>query len=302
MPDSIATAVFIFSAVLILIALLGGKFKIFGSEVSDSVSNPIIRFVAFALGAFLLVVALGIQAPFGIDIFGDNRSTASGNPLDPSSSRFSIPFTEPTREIDWNESAEEFSGNVDQDFKLECPKGGTISRIYGTDIYTSGSSICSAAVHAGIITARDGGRVKIRSLGAQNFFNKTTRNGVSSRGYGSYGGSFTFIQGGQPIAMKQIQMIDWSATASNISKRLDQDFEYVCPEGGTVARIYGTDIYTSGSSICSAAVHAGLINAREGGNVRIQILGPQEFFNGTERNGVSSRKYGAYDSSFIFLE
>ena len=205
-------------------------------------------------------------------------------------------------EISWSNSARNLEGNVGQDFKFKCPEGGTIGRVYGTDIYTSGSSVCSAAVHAGIISAKDGGKVTIRSLGAQDFFNGTTRNGVQSLRYGQYRGSFTFLDARKPIAVEQIQIITWNDNASGIRSRLDQEFEYMCPEGGNISRVYGTDIYTSGSSICGAAVHAGVINARDGGRVKIQILGLQEFFNGTERNGVSSLKYGQYGSSFIFIE
>ena len=121
-------------------------------------------------------------------------------------------------------------------------------------------------------------------------------------GYGQYGGSFTFLDNRKPIAIEQIQIIAWNDSASRVRSRLGQDFEYMCPEGGTISRVYGTDIYTSSSSICSAGVHAGVINARDGGRVRIQILGAQEFFNGTERNGVSTLKYGNYGTSFIFIE
>lgn len=301
MPDSIANAAFIFSAILILIALLGGKFKIFGSEISDTVSNPLLRFVAFAIGSFLLVLVLDIQAPFG-NILGGKASSPPVAQPDSDSPSFTIPFVEPVEEISWSDTARQFSANVDQDFRLRCPEGGTIGNIYGTDIYTSGSSICSAAVHAGIINAKDGGIVKIRSLGSQDFFNGTARNGVTSGRYGSDGGSFTFIDSRRPIATEQIQILEWSDTASNIRGRLDQDFEYRCPENGDIARVYGTDIYTSSSSICSAAVHSGVISARDGGNVKIQVLGPQAFFNGTDRNGVVSQKYREYGSSFVFIE
>jgi hypothetical protein len=59
MPDNLRIGVFTFGAVLTLVALLGGNFKFFGAEVASTVSNPILRFVAFALGAML--VALAIQ-------------------------------------------------------------------------------------------------------------------------------------------------------------------------------------------------------------------------------------------------
>ena len=59
MPDNLRIGVFAFGAVLILVALLGGNFKLFGAEVASTVSNHILRFIAFALGAML--VALAIQ-------------------------------------------------------------------------------------------------------------------------------------------------------------------------------------------------------------------------------------------------
>jgi hypothetical protein len=58
MPDNIAIAAFVFGAILILIALLGGNFKLFGSEISTSISSRWLRFVAFALGSVFIVLAL----------------------------------------------------------------------------------------------------------------------------------------------------------------------------------------------------------------------------------------------------
>ncbi|MGF1523726.1 MAG: LCCL domain-containing protein [Leptolyngbyaceae cyanobacterium] len=302
MPHSLVIAVFVFGAVLILLALSGGKFKIFGSEISESVSNPLLRIIAGVVGTFLLVLALDLQAPFGINIFGGEQPAPQSQQPNPDSPGINLPFVEQTEEISWRDSARDLAGSVGQDFKFKCPEGGTISRVYGTDIYTSSSSVCSAAVHAGLIDTKSGGNIKIRSLGAQSFFNGTTRNGVQSQGYGQYDGSFTFLDGRSPIATEQIQLISWNDSASGVRARLEQEFEYMCPEGGNISRVYGTDIYTSTSSICSAAVHAGVINARDGGRVKIQILGPQKFFNGTERNGISSLKYGEYNSAFLFIE
>lgn len=58
MPDNLRIGVFAFGAVLTLVALLGGNFKFFGAEVASTVSNPILRFVAFALGAMLVALAI----------------------------------------------------------------------------------------------------------------------------------------------------------------------------------------------------------------------------------------------------
>jgi len=62
MPNSIQIGILVLAAVLILIAILGGNFKLFGAEVTATVSNRFLRFAAFALGTALLVIAIGLPA------------------------------------------------------------------------------------------------------------------------------------------------------------------------------------------------------------------------------------------------
>jgi hypothetical protein len=57
MPQSVSLAAFIFGAVLVLIAVLGGRFKIFGAEVTGTVSGPL-RVVAGTVGVPLLAVGM----------------------------------------------------------------------------------------------------------------------------------------------------------------------------------------------------------------------------------------------------
>lgn len=90
-------------------------------------------------------------------------------------------------------------------------------------------------------------------------------------------------------------------TASKFRNNLDQTFRFTCPPNGSITGIWGTDVYTYDSSICTAAVHSGLITAKNGGRVAIKIRPGAEFYNGTTRNGVTSRRYGNYSGSFIFL-
>ncbi len=63
MPSSIAIAAFVLGAVLLLIAVLGGQFKIYAAEVSGSVGGRV-RILAGVLGAFFIVVGL-LGNPFG---------------------------------------------------------------------------------------------------------------------------------------------------------------------------------------------------------------------------------------------
>lgn len=58
MPTSIQVGVFVLGGVLILIAILGGKFKLFGAEIEATISNTPLRFVAGILGSVLLTIVL----------------------------------------------------------------------------------------------------------------------------------------------------------------------------------------------------------------------------------------------------
>jgi LCCL domain len=96
--------------------------------------------------------------------------------------------------------------------------------------------------------------------------------------------------------------IDWRENASNLRGRLNQNFTFTCSPNGAVGSVWGTGIYTDDSSICSAAVHAGLITTKNGGRVTIRIRPGVGFYNGTNRNGVSSQRYGNWKGSFIFIK
>ncbi|WP_442942330.1 LCCL domain-containing protein [Nostoc sp.] len=79
-------------------------------------------------------------------------------------------------------------------FQVNRPRSRGASPCAPTTVYTDDSSICNAAVHAGLITTRNGGQVRIRICpGAVSYYG-TTRNGVNSRNYGSWGGSFIFVR------------------------------------------------------------------------------------------------------------
>ncbi len=64
--------------------------------------------------------------------------------------------------------------------------------------------------------------------------------------------------------------------------------------------VWGTDIYTSDSGICRAALHAGQISTA-GGTVFVNLLPGQASYYGSVRNGVSSSDWtSGWDSSFSF--
>ncbi|MGB8702609.1 MAG: hypothetical protein WCD18_24615 [Thermosynechococcaceae cyanobacterium] len=63
MPDGIEIAAFVFGAILVLIAILGGNFKLFGAEIAENVPSKLLRIIAFVLGVALLVISLRIKIP-----------------------------------------------------------------------------------------------------------------------------------------------------------------------------------------------------------------------------------------------
>jgi len=93
----------------------------------------------------------------------------------------------------------------------------------------------------------------------------------------------------------------WNTTAVNLRGQINQQIAFDCPPNGSLRRIWGTDVYTNDSSICSAAVHAGLISLRYGGRFTIKVLPGASSYTGTVRNGVSSQRYGKWGSSYSFV-
>jgi ABC-type amino acid transport substrate-binding protein len=92
----------------------------------------------------------------------------------------------------------------------------------------------------------------------------------------------------------------WDESAIIAGSVIGARYLFTCPPGGFEGFVWGTDVYTTGSSVCSAAVHAGLITFA-GGSVVIEIRPGLSFYAGSERNGVSSRDNNNWDPSFVFV-
>lgn len=77
MPESLGIGFFVLGAVLILIALVGGKFKIFVAEISPAVTSPLIRIIAFALGVVFILLALNpTMASIALAVSANTESPA----------------------------------------------------------------------------------------------------------------------------------------------------------------------------------------------------------------------------------
>ena len=77
---------------------------------------------------------------------------------------------------------------------VTCPAGCIADNkgtVWGTDIYTNDSSVCAAAVHAGVISSSTGGLVVVTKADGQESYVGSDRNGISTLSYSAWGGSFT---------------------------------------------------------------------------------------------------------------
>ncbi len=172
--------------------------------------------------------------------------------------------------------------------------------IWGSDRYTADSSICRAAVHAGVIPAA-GGTVKVYAFGACSKFAGSSRHGVQTGDWGGYGASFAFKRnapcaedvkiGGLPPCPPNMTGDRGRAPACGL--------ECFCSSAAITGSLWGTGLYTLDSSVCAAARQAGVV-PEGGGPVAVFVGGGCSSFSGSESNGVKSGDWGAYDGSFAF--
>lgn len=222
----------------------------------------------------------------------ESTGTAKGAPMTPEV------------ESVWQQKASKFEGPAGSRFTLSCSGSPQTANVWGTDIYTDDSSICTAALHAGLIDAK-GGSVTFEIRNGENEYIGTQRHDVTTQNYPAWGRSFVFIgKDGKAIepVRSTVRLATWALTPSLHRTAVSGHFTYVCPANGAAGTVWGSDVYTDDTSICSAAVHAGKITAGDGGVVTIEMRPGQQSYESSERNGVKSTTYGSWGGSFVFVD
>jgi len=104
-----------------------------------------------------------------------------------------------TVDADWDWTAIKFGNYIDQNFAYSCPPKGTIGKVWGTtDNYMIDSRVCSAAVHAGLITMESGGTAIIKITKFKKKYKQSFHHGVgtkphSGQRYGAAINGFVFL-------------------------------------------------------------------------------------------------------------
>ncbi|NXM94170.1 VITRN protein, partial [Sylvia borin] len=97
-----------------------------------------------------------------------------------------------------------------------------------------------------------------------------------------------------------VPQIDCDVKAGKI---INPEFIAKCPPGcqDVKYRVYGTDIYASFSSVCSAAIHSGVID-NSGGKILVQKVAGHSGYRGSFSNGVRSLSLPRWRESFLVSE
>jgi hypothetical protein len=183
----------------------------------------------------------------------------------------------------------------------QCAPAQMGGSVWGTGRYTTDSSICGAARHAGAIGSA-GGEVKVYALGGCQSYTGTAKNGVTTSQWGPYQASFGFGEdtacGG--AASESGAKDQCPANMKALEARATSDpLECQCPAGETTGSVWGSSVYTTDSSVCRAARHAGAVGSR-GGAVTVFVAGGCSSYAATTKSGVTTGSWGSYQHSYGF--
>jgi hypothetical protein len=172
-----------------------------------------------------------------------------------------------------------------------CPSTATaLGQVWGSDIYSLDSAVCSAAVHAGKHALGKTSRVTIRIGGAANPLQGSKRNGVVSEDSPRADITYSFVEN------TETAQIDWNTTFARAPDGLDPLTLRCPPNGGVLVSVIGSVVYRSDSGICLAGVHAGIITLAEGGLVTVTFQPRRQTLAATTENGVESNSWN--DTSY----
>lgn len=209
-----------------------------------------------------------------------------------------------TDDPSWSANATALRGQNGTTHQQACPPnpseaGGSV---WGAGTYTDDSSICTAAVQSGLITFADGGDVTFEIAPGIDSYRGGVANGVTSDRYGPWEGSFTFPDAPPGSVDFGADVQSWARNATTEKGPDGTRVTIECSPDGQLGSIWGSGPYTSDSSICTAGVHSGVIDAATGGTVTVELAPGRDSYDGSTANGVTSSEYGRYDRSFIIVE
>ena len=204
----------------------------------------------------------------------------------------------------WDQDASAFRGQNGSQFTYDCPSFGTEGTVIGTDTYDDTSSVCTAAVHVGLITVGTGGTVTIQIGPDAGAYTGSTRNSVTSLDGGADLGSFTVVSAVQnqpPVTQGGSGWVGPTSTATQFAQWIGAEYTFDCPGGGPVGVAWGNAVYSGDSSVCTAGLHSGVASLSKNEIVTIQIVPEQPSYTGSTKNGVTTSPFSAKPGKGAFV-
>ncbi|WP_327008080.1 Hsp70 family protein [Dactylosporangium sp. NBC_01737] len=126
------------------------------------------------------------------------------------------------------------------------------------------------------------------------------KDNTSSQTEGPDGGGGETGETTEPPAQVDAERDDsnWSTTAKEYEGYEGKLIRYTCPKNGKPGDVWGNGPYTTDSSVCTAAVHAGYLQLDEGGTTIIQIRKGSESYEGSTQFNITTKSWDAYDWEF----
>jgi len=205
---------------------------------------------------------------------------------------------------DWHESAVEHRDAVGNSFRYTCPPVASVDgfSVWGSGVYTDDSSVCAAAVHAGLIDPAAGGTARITITPGQDAYVASTAHGVASEAYATWPASFYFPDAAPVSSSADLGAESWLASVVTLGVGVGFTGTLECAPSGALGEVWGTGVYSGASSICTAAVHFGLIDTAAGGSVTFDVLGAQPEFIGSTARGVTTHDHATSGPAFQFSD
>lgn len=194
-----------------------------------------------------------------------------------------------------------YRGRAGEVFLVRVTGNPAAGSVYGSETYTDDSALAAVVVHAGVLREGETGLVQVTILPGQANYDAATRHGITSYAYGPWSGSYRVDRVSQDFALRLAgddrEVIDDPGNLTGLS-RPASDRLFIRVTGTTDGFVWGTGVYTSDSDLSTAAVHAGLAKPGETQIVQATILPGRSNYAGSKRNGVISRGYGSWGSSY----
>ena len=191
-----------------------------------------------------------------------------------------------------------------------CPaQAGKAGDVFGANPYYWQSSVCRAAIHAGVL-GEQGGQVKVLPSPAVPVYPGVARNGVSGRSWTGGASNQGFVLAGAdgtapPPTVSHVDQTEaglmLDTCPSDYSSFPADAPPVTCgcsPAALKQGDVFGANPYYWQSSVCRAAVHAGVIGPKGARVVVTPATSP--VFPSVTRNGIAGRSWagGAANQGF----